>query len=549
MHGMREEQIESSGSDSTESGLFVDGAFVGHHRGHRKHKRRRALAAAKTGAFVGAFVGHHGGIRVPKNRVITAAQFMALATILAQRIAGRGKTPTANQVNTAQTIIRKKLAAVHSSVAGGEPVETMNAIKGRLLGNQMAGSGPSDSGAFWDRVKSIAKSSLPSVLPAAAVAFPVAALTAAAVTKSQQHSARKGTPAAAPAPAEAPAPAAAPAEGSSNESSVQKVSGYDSSEDLKTNQQQQLIRIIRKAESGDKTSRTAVLTPGFADEISNVFGPDMASMFKRALLGDQAARAGFKQQALAIEKKPRKKTKEETTSTTGWFGSSNNGFTAHPGDEGGTFKMSHKGAKNGSESFKLPSGWSVDEADHSNVKGDGVMGFLGFGSKTVVPYDYEKGYVILRHQGKKNSKPLVIPSGWSFKASDNTNTTVNGPAPKAKAAMSGDNTKTVPHDVYRAEICRRAKLLCKGGKPTAECMAKAQASVHNEMRKSGVKVSIPGAAPGRVTAGPSSSMMGKQKLDELTEIVGRQQKLDEMTEIIGHHQRLDEMTEIIDGKI
>lgn len=312
MHGMSEEQIEGAGTDS-DSGAF--GAPVIAHPGkpaprsirkiqfdeavtaylkaagktHPTAAERAAVEAQLRKAMAAegiTIVGHHRhgrhrGVKIPKKSKIKAADFMALVTIVAQRKAGRGKVPTAGQVTTAEAVVRKLLAKQGSSVEGGEPTETMGHIKGRLLGNQMAGEGKAVSGAFWDHVKSVAKTTAPIMLPAAAIAFPVAALTARAVAK---------------------------------------------------------------------------------------------------------------------------------------------------------------GANQG--------------------------------------------------QSQKQDKS-------------------DKPEKEEPADTSGNDSKTVPHKVYRAEICRRAKVLCKGGTPTAECMAKAQASVHSEMKKSGVKVSIPGAAPGRVTAGPaSSSMMG-----------------------------------------
>lgn len=228
---------------------------------------------------------------------------MALVTIVAQKKAGKGKTPSAAQVTAAEAVVHKKLAASGTTVKGGEPTLTMGCIKGRLLGNQMAGTSD-DSGSFWDSVKSIALKASPilkSAIPGAAAAVPVAMLTARATAKSAAAKEAKAT--------------------------------------------------AQKTIAEDKA---------------------------------------------------------------------------------------------------------------------------------------------------KNPPPSPSPTEEEQPVNEGT---------VQQAGMRGDDSLTVPHNVYRAEICRRAKILCKGGTPTAECMAKAQASVHADMKKTGVKVSIPGAAPGRVTAGPSSSMM------------------------------------------
>lgn len=151
----------------------------------RQQAQAAEAAAEKYRNKISSSGGNGRGIRIPRNTKIAPADFMALVAIVAQKQAGKDGTPTATQVATAEKIVRQKLSAAGSSVAGGEPAETMRTIKCRLLANQMAGNSD-DAGAFWNHVKDVAKKTAPIVLPAAAVAFPVAALTASAVAKAQQ---------------------------------------------------------------------------------------------------------------------------------------------------------------------------------------------------------------------------------------------------------------------------------------------------------------------------------------------------------------------------
>jgi len=62
-------------------------------------------------------------------------------------------------------------------------------------------------------------------------------------------------------------------------------------------------------------------------------------------------------------------------------------------------------------------------------------------------------------------------------------------------AMEG----TIPNMVYRAAVMAQAKQFAKGGTPRTPHFAAAQKLVNLSMRKRGLKIAIPGAAPGRRT--------------------------------------------------
>jgi len=65
---------------------------------------------------------------------------------------------------------------------------------------------------------------------------------------------------------------------------------------------------------------------------------------------------------------------------------------------------------------------------------------------------------------------------------------------------NGTSILSIPNELYRAAIVQRAKKLCGEGKePNAKCFAEATKSVDADLKKGGVKVTNPGAAPGRVT--------------------------------------------------
>jgi hypothetical protein len=213
MQGRSEEDIERTGSDSdTRAGWNWNQL-----RGQRK---RRKVRGAPQSAL--SRVAHLRGGQ------ISSADFAAAASDLATRLAfarRRSTVPTAGELNEAEAQLRKMLSNRRTSVMGGEPIETMHEIKGKLLANQKA---KTSSGAFWDHVKSVLSTAAPilkSAAPGALVAAPVAALTANAVAKQAGRKAGQQAAAAAP-PAAAPgAPVTEQAEGSTSKPDVQHVSG------------------------------------------------------------------------------------------------------------------------------------------------------------------------------------------------------------------------------------------------------------------------------------------------------------------------------------
>jgi hypothetical protein len=216
MHGQSEEAIERTGSDSdTKAGWNLPrGAW----------RRRPKKGTAKISSPVLARLARVRGGR------ISPADFAAAASELAAKIAfarRRSTVPTASEVAEAETRLRGALTKSSTSVMGGEPIETMQEIKGKLLANQKA---KTSSGAFWDHVKSVLSSSAPilkSAIPGALVAAPVAALTASAVAKQAgrkagQQAAEAAKPAAAPG-----APTVEPTPGQEAKPDVQHVSGEE----------------------------------------------------------------------------------------------------------------------------------------------------------------------------------------------------------------------------------------------------------------------------------------------------------------------------------
>jgi hypothetical protein len=592
-------------------------------------KKLKGNVSGVRGTFVdGSFVAgnRHIKLAVPRNRQITAGDFMALVAIVAQQLAGKGKTPTANQIAIAEKIVCKKLAKAHSSVAGGVPKETMAVIKGRLLGNQMAGISPSDSGSFWGHVKDVAKATAPVVLPAAAVAFPVAALTARAIAKGQQQN-QKAAPAADTPPADASAPAgpapatseagwfwnkksmAVPGEGSgtikmSHQSGKQgyksfklpsgwsevkayyttvsgegvmgflgfggksvtpsddhpgyvilrhqgkknseplelpdkwlvdldqnpgntTLTGNSSSGDDKNKiaERKRLIELIGKSNS-DENAANIVYDPGFKDELSNAFDPQLAAVFDQALRGGGSARAEFKKRIKPYLAEIRTQSSGDDSDKVADRKRIIGLIEKSTSDKNARNIVWDPGFKDEiSNAFdpQLAAIWP------QALRGRGDSDARAEFKKRIKPYLAEirtqsSGDELTAEEILKRPPDPRIQNSLTARAVDIIRKAKQGdPAAnaafdelmkkaeakkKAPTVSAGDDSKTVPHTVYRAEICRRAKLLCNGGTPTSACMAKAQASVHAEMRKAGVKVSIPGAKPGRATAGPSSSMMG-----------------------------------------
>lgn len=60
----------------------------------------------------------------------------------------------------------------------------------------------------------------------------------------------------------------------------------------------------------------------------------------------------------------------------------------------------------------------------------------------------------------------------------------------------------MPNPVYRAAILQRALKISRGRKPEAREMFMAQKTVDRDLGRRGVRITIPGARPGRVTRGP-----------------------------------------------
>ncbi len=58
---------------------------------------------------------------------------------------------------------------------------------------------------------------------------------------------------------------------------------------------------------------------------------------------------------------------------------------------------------------------------------------------------------------------------------------------------------SVPPDVYRAAVLRNARRLARGKTPETKHIFMSQRTIDRAMGMRGVKLQIPGAAPGRVT--------------------------------------------------